>query len=146
MTDMKLTLSDAGATDRASRLASGVSQLFASESAGYEDIRRFGAPSECGALVSRHIRQGMTDLLIKFEIGSVDEYNELVLSRVDGRWAYMNHLLLNDDDVYETELTKIHCPQCGGVGEYRTVCNECEGEGCDFCDFDGHVWLPCYKH
>ena len=36
------------------------------------------------------------------------------------------------------------CATCGGEGEYEEECQECGGEGCEFCDYEGSVWLPCY--
>lgn len=43
-----------------------------------------------------------------------------------------------------TAIGDANCPRCQGYGEYQEECSRCHGEGCDFCDNYGEVWLPCH--
>ena len=35
------------------------------------------------------------------------------------------------------------CVRCKGQDEYEEVCQECLGDGCDFCNYVGSIWVPC---
>ena len=87
-----------GNDDTASRVASAIVQANASADAGFEDIRRFHAPSECGEFVVRQRREDLTAVCHKFDL-TPRQINELLESRVDGKFLYFNRLGLDPDDV-----------------------------------------------
>lgn len=65
-------------------------------------------------------------------------------------WREQNRLDEALDGVAELDppVADSHwCPDCGGEGEYEADCQECGGDeyGCEFCDYTGKVWLPCYN-
>jgi hypothetical protein len=67
-----------------------VSRVYAShraEDAGYEDMRVFGAPSECGLQVALTGRKWERQALAEFDL-TPDEYTALLDLRGDGKQTF----------------------------------------------------------
>jgi len=72
-----------------SRLSSELRQLDRSREEGYEDMRLFNAPSECGELIEASYRRQRRELFKKYQIDEYD-YFEFVGERISSRWIHYN--------------------------------------------------------
>lgn len=81
-------------TDQLSRCASALHRLAEETAAGYEDVRVWGAPSECATLVTKaHTRQ-RTIILGQFGYDE-DTFEREMVSRTTDRWCWVNSHLFS---------------------------------------------------
>jgi hypothetical protein len=81
------------ADDRLSRLTSELLEVVRSENDGFEDMRAFGAPSECGSMIHNSAIQQRDFVLARHGIQSMDEALAMVEERTSGYWVYLSGLV-----------------------------------------------------
>ena len=83
-----------------------VIQLHEEEDFGYEEIRQYHAPSECGDLVSKGVSDEIDSFLAEHGL-TRKTYNGELEARVSGKWIYNNHAYV-DDEPYQKPCHSRH--------------------------------------
>jgi len=92
---MNKHFNEINASDLNSRLASALLANNRSTAEGYEDIRIFGAPSECGKLVADYGDRKQQEILDSFGLTAA-QANARLETVCDAKFLYENGLLLDD--------------------------------------------------
>jgi len=80
-------LTDTNINDKLSRLCSALLQNHFHTAAAFDDLRLFGAPTECGSIINRAHQSRMAEALEMLGLEAY-EAHQLLVSRVDARWLH----------------------------------------------------------
>lgn len=79
------------ANDSLSRLVSEIAREMRCFGNASDDLRAFGAPSECGGLVLKGTRRRLTEILAKYN-QTPDSFYSLLANRTSARFVYVSGL------------------------------------------------------